>query len=137
MLVRLHESERRQGARRSTTVSKREREGEEGRKEGRKDASFPEPQRDDVRLLSLCRMRAADRVAIADERPVCLLSPSLFFSASLSGRPMHLDRIIGRSGAPRRSASSLVERRLITLASSRCCPAPLVNLAINVLPITI
>jgi hypothetical protein len=37
MLVRLHESERRQGARRSTTVSKREREGEEGRKEGRKE----------------------------------------------------------------------------------------------------
>lgn len=33
------------------------------------------PQRGGIRLLSLCRMRAAGGVAIADERPVC--PPSL------------------------------------------------------------
>lgn len=49
-----------------------------------------------IRLLSLCRMRAAGGVAIADERPVYPLSSPLFLSRR---RPMHFDRIIGRSGA--------------------------------------
>lgn len=46
------------------------------------------PQRGGIRLLSLCRMRAAGGVAIADERPVCppSLPPRLlpYLSISLS-----------------------------------------------------
>lgn len=68
--------------------------GVEEKEEEKKNASFPEPQRGGIRLLSLCRMRAAGGVAIADERPVCPLSYSLCLSRR---RPMHFDRIIGRS----------------------------------------
>ena len=49
------------------------------KEEEKKNASFPEPQRG-IRLLSLCRMRAAGGVAIADERPVCPLSFSFYLS---------------------------------------------------------
>lgn len=68
-----------------TGVRERERErrrqGKEERKEGR---LFPRATTWYTRLLSLCRMRAADRVAIADERPVYPLSLFLFFALLLS-----------------------------------------------------
>lgn len=42
------------------------------------------PQRGGIRLLSLCRMRAAGGVAIADERPVCPPRPLPYLSIYLS-----------------------------------------------------
>lgn len=61
--------------------------GVEEEEEEKKNASFPERPQRGIRLLSLCRMRAAGGVAIADERPVCppSLSLYLFLSRSLAG----------------------------------------------------
>lgn len=60
--------------------------GVEEEEEEKKNASFPERPQRGIRLLSLCRMRAAGGVAIADERPVCppSLPPSLPLSISFS-----------------------------------------------------
>lgn len=61
--------------------------GVEEEEEEKKNASFPERPQRGIRLLSLCRMRAAGGVAIADERPVCPPSLSLSISFSLARSP--------------------------------------------------
>ena len=107
----------------------KDKEGKRERKEGR---LFPRAATWYTHLLSLCRMRA-DRVAIADERPVCALSLSL--SLSLYFSLPEADALRSHHWV-QRCTSSLCPSAVVTSTNYyhiafHCCKRT-VNLTINI-----